>query len=134
MNEKAKLVSKNQKKVANYSNQLKRRITRHEQIIYDLLIDNNILFQFQKIVYNHKVSYILDFYFKSTENRRYCIEIDGNSHNSERQKLYDKKRTWWLENRRKMKVIRFTNTEVDENPFAIIEIIKSYKPKIYSEQ
>jgi len=55
--------------------------------------------------------FILDFF---CYQRRLVIEIDGHSHADLDQQRYDQARTEWLE-QRGLRVIRFTNREVDEN-------------------
>ena len=55
--------------------------------------------------------YIVDFICRS---KQIIIEIDGGQHNDDFNKLYDEKRTQYL-NSRGYKVLRFWNNEIDEN-------------------
>jgi len=62
--------------------------------------------------------YILDFYCSS---KKLAIEIDGGTH-IDREK-YDQAREDFLREKG-IKVIRFTNTEVKQNPAVVLERIK----------
>lgn len=104
----------NQIRGSKYRNGLEKKATKHELIFKEALIDSGIKFQFQKLYYSQFAVFILDFYIK-TECGRYCIEIDGNSHNTPKQKEYDKKRAQWMEVKRKTKTIRFTNEQIENN-------------------
>jgi very-short-patch-repair endonuclease len=64
-------------------------------------------------------SYIVDFY---SEEKRLVIELDGETHASDQQYIYDEKRTKYL-NSQKIKVIRFTNTDVMKNFDTVLEAI-----------
>ncbi|MFN8460059.1 MAG: endonuclease domain-containing protein [Anaerolineae bacterium] len=55
--------------------------------------------------------FILDFF---CYEHRLVIEIDGDSHSQPDQILYDQARTEWLQ-QRGLRVIRFTNREVETN-------------------
>lgn len=56
-------------------------------------------------------NYIVDFYC-----HRFClvIEIDGDSHGDDKNRLYELQRTSYLESQG-LKVLRFTNREVERN-------------------
>ena len=64
-------------------------------------------FQRQKAIGN----YIVDFYCAKA---RIAIELDGAGHYTHRQQQADKERTQYLESKN-LKVIRFTNTDIDKN-------------------
>ena len=64
-------------------------------------------------------SYILDFYCPKT---RLAIELDGESHIPNDQKLYDAERTKYL-NGNNIKVLRFWNDEVINNIDIVIQKI-----------
>ena len=71
--------------------------------------------------------YILDFY---CPEERLAIEIDGDSHEKDESRLYDKSRTEFLESMR-IRVLRFKNEEVLNNIKSVIEEIrKSFKPPL----
>lgn len=125
-----KQTSKTQKKVNYYAKQLVKRRTRHEKLVLQELTKRKVDFTFQKTVFEMKIGYILDFYFKNKFSKRYCIEIDGDTHNSESAKKYDLKRAQWLLERRRIQTIRFTNKEVETNLNGVIEKIMSLDPKI----
>ena len=63
--------------------------------------------------------FILDFY---CPQHKLVIEIDGDSHAEPEQQLYDQARTEWLE-QQGMRVIRFTNREVETNIEGVLEEI-----------
>lgn len=111
----------NQIKVRIYSTRLKYNPTKAEKIFYDCLQKNNIIFQFQKEVFNHKKSYIIDFFFRRTNNIPLAVEIDGKSHASLKSLKYDAKRTLWLKKYRNCEVIRFMNEEILANSQGIVD-------------
>jgi very-short-patch-repair endonuclease len=65
-------------------------------------------------------SYVLDFYCPA---ERLCIELDGDSHYQEMSFSYDKARTDFLNNL-KIRVLRFKNNEIYENPEWVLGEIK----------
>ena len=65
-------------------------------------------------------NYILDFYAPSI---KLAIEIDGGQHYEDKTIAYDKMRTDFL-TQKGIKVMRFTNSDVDKNLFGIMEVIK----------
>ncbi len=73
----------------------------------------NFLRSYPVKVYRQRAidNFIVDFY---CSNARLVIEIDGSQHYTEEGRQYDKLRTEALE-RRGLKVIRFTNGEVQKN-------------------
>ncbi|USD63426.1 DUF559 domain-containing protein [Vibrio sp. SCSIO 43140] len=70
--------------------------------------------------------YVLDFY--STEVRL-AIEVDGDSHYSERGLASDVRRSEFLESVR-IRVVRFTNQEVLEETTTVVEMIKGIIAKL----
>jgi len=74
--------------------------------------------------------YIVDFFCNKLN---LIIEIDWDTHRSNKEITYDKKRTKKLESLW-LKVIRFTNTEVYENFEEIIKIIEKYQPPLSPSQ
>lgn len=82
-----------------------------------------------------KGHYILDFYFPKS---KLAVEIDGESHDTVKQKEYDQKRTERL-NKFGIKVIRFTNEEVKKNAVVASdkvckEVLARFKPKYKSKK
>ena len=63
--------------------------------------------------------FILDFY---CHQHKLAVEIDGPTHADPKQIAYDEARTAWLE-QRGLRVIRFTNRDVDANLEAVLEEI-----------
>ena len=74
---------------------------------YDFLSKHKVRFQRQKAIDN----FIADFY---CHKAKLVIEIDGSQHYTEDGKAYDEFRTEILENYN-LKVIRFTNVQINEN-------------------
>ncbi|HKL43940.1 MAG TPA: endonuclease domain-containing protein, partial [Candidatus Absconditabacterales bacterium] len=90
------------------SQELRNNITQAEnKLRYKFLRGKDFNTARQKIINN----YIVDFYIAS---KRLVIEIDGDTHRSEEEIKYDKRRTKELEEYG-LKVIRFTNNEVYDN-------------------
>ncbi len=82
---------------------------------------NNYKFRRQFSIGN----YIVDFFCPEL---KLSIEIDGDSHFSDIEVVnYDKQRTIFL-NKQGIKVVRFTNDEVENNIEAVIEKILEYLP------
>ena len=82
---------------------------------YDFLSKYKIRFQRQKAIDN----FIADFY---CHKAKLIIEIDGSQHNTEKAKQKDDFRTEILEGY-DLKVIRFTNNQIDENFINVCEYI-----------
>jgi very-short-patch-repair endonuclease len=66
--------------------------------------------------------FILDFY---CANLRLGIEIDGDSHESQKAKVYDQQRTNFL-NSQNIDVVRFHNAEVIENVDQVLQKLRTY--------
>jgi very-short-patch-repair endonuclease len=69
----------------------------------------------QRIIGN----YIVDFF---CPRAKLVIEVDGSQHYSSNMTEADKKRDEYLE-RRRLKVLRFTDTDVLKNPEGVVETI-----------
>ena len=67
--------------------------------------------------------FILDFYAPSM---KLAIELDGSTHKTKDNKIYDKERTNYLENKY-ISVLRFWNSEVEKN---LEKVLKTTKEKI----
>ena len=89
---------------------LRKNATIQERRLWNLLKNrqfHNLKFKRQQPIGD----YIVDFICKEA---KVIIEIDGGQHNDDFNKLYDEKRTQYL-NSRGYKVLRFWNNEIDEN-------------------
>ena len=84
--------------------------TKAEQHFITLLDKANINYIFQKAFIAGKNYVIVDFYLPKPN--RICIEIDGEYHNTEKQKRKDYCNTTYLTKTRGFKVIRYSNEEV----------------------
>ena len=90
--------------------ELRREMTPQERKLWSRLRRKQLYglrFRRQHPIYR----FILDFY---CHQRRLAVEIDGHSHAERDQRAYDSARTEWLE-ARGVRVIRFTNRQVDTN-------------------
>ena len=95
---------------------LRKKATPQENHLwYDFLSKYEIRFQRQKAI-DH---FIADFY---CHRAKLVIEIDGSQHFSEEGKRTDQFRTEILEGY-DLKVIRFTNTQIDKNFHGVCEYI-----------
>lgn len=100
--------------------QLRREIPRSESILWAQLKGrkiNDIKFRRQHGIGN----YVIDFYCPKL---KLAIEIDGDSHYTDDAEIYDQKRTAYLE-ALGIVVVRFTNTEVQQNLDGVITEIQS---------
>ena len=90
------------------AHELRRNATKQEnRLWYGYLRDFRPRFTRQRIV----GSYILDFYCATA---KLAVELDGSQHYETDAIQYDKKRTEFLESLN-MKVIRFTNIDIDKS-------------------
>jgi very-short-patch-repair endonuclease len=93
--------------------------TRHEEILWEHLRKNKI--HGVRIKRQHPIgNYIADFYCHAA---KLVIEVDGASHNSADQKLYDEERTFNLK-LEGLKVIRFSDEQVEKDLDNVIGQIK----------
>jgi very-short-patch-repair endonuclease len=100
---------------------LRNNSTRHEQLLWECLRKNKILGV--RIKRQHPIGrYIADFYCHAA---KLVIEIDGVTHNTTNQKLYDEERTLNL-NINGLKVIRFSNDEVEHNLTGVVSEVTKY--------
>ena len=98
--------------------ELRQPLTPQEQKLWQRLRSKQlygIKFRRQHPIYR----FILDFF---CYQHRLVIEIDGDSHADPEQQRYDEARTEWLE-QRGLRVIRFTNREVDTNIEGVLQTI-----------
>lgn len=100
--------------------ELRNRLTKHERILWKELRSNKL--QGLRFKAQHPVGqYIVDFY---CNRLKLVIEIDGDNHQNADQKAYDKDRTCAL-NEFGIKVLRFTNGEIENELTIVLEKIKS---------
>jgi len=85
---------------------------------YDILKNLPLRFLKQRVIGN----YIVDFYCAACH---LVIEVDGDSHFSEEAIAYDSERTAYFESLG-IWVVRFTNTEVLQNPDGVFEQLKQF--------
>lgn len=82
---------------------------------YEFLKNYQVKYQRQKTIEN----YIVDFYCAKA---KIVIELDGGGHYSPEQIEYDSERTKILESH-KLKVLRFTNTDVFQRFYSVCTVI-----------
>ncbi|BCL79948.1 endonuclease [Ktedonobacteria bacterium brp13] len=91
---------------------LRRNMTEQEKRLwYCFLRHHSLRFQRQKVI----DPFIVDFY---CAHAHLCIELDGDQHYTEEGLLYDAKRTRIL-NRYSLQVVRFSNSDVNNNFAAV---------------
>ena len=99
---------------------LRREMTRQEKDLwYDFLRNHKIKFYRQKPF----GPYILDFYCPS---RLIAIEIDGSQHFEEKGMENDKRRDEYLRDK-KIKVLRFSNSDIDNNFEGVCSYIETVR-------
>jgi very-short-patch-repair endonuclease len=99
-----------------------KRITPAEREMMNILKYLNVYYKFQKPFFHRGTLYIVDFFLPQ---QKMVIEVDGSQHNYRKQRYYDEMRTEFLETKRGVKVIRFTNSEILRNPNYVIEQLES---------
>ena len=116
-------------KIVSYANDLRNNMTKEESILwYKFLRNYQIKFTRQEVI-DH---YIADFYCPTV---KLIVEIDGNSHYTEKAKKYDAERTVYLENHG-MTVVRYSNGSVinsldwvcDDIDRTVKRLLKNIKP------
>ena len=70
--------------------------------------------------------FIVDFYCPAAD---LVVEIDGVQHHSEQARIYDQRRTQYLESKG-LKVLRFSNRQIDDD----FDDIKNYLAEILQER
>jgi very-short-patch-repair endonuclease len=100
---------------------LRMNLTRHEIILWNFLKNKQLMgLKFRR---QHPIGrFIADFY---CHQKKVVIEIDGESHFNEEAKEYDEGRTAEFE-RLDIKMIRFTNHEVEFEIEQVVEKIKKF--------
>ncbi len=97
---------------------LRNNSTRAEQLLWKHIRQNQLGYKFRR--QNGIGPYILDFY---CPHLKLCIEVDGDSHETEEGKIYDHAREEFLK-QAGIKTIRFTNIEVKKNIQGVLESIR----------
>lgn len=111
-----KYASKNLKRAR--TNRRERNATRQEAVLWHTFLKSYKV----NFARQYRVgSYILDFYAPSI---KLAIELDGGQHYEDQAILYDEKRTAFLKSVG-IKVIRFSNDEVNKNLNGVIARIKT---------
>jgi len=103
------------------ASELRKNMTNSEKLLWEKIRNKQLNgYKFRR---QHTISnFIADFYCHRV---KLVIEIDGGYHNNEEQKEYDIGRTVEL-NELGITVIRFTNSEVENEIEKVIEAIKKY--------
>ena len=103
-------------KLIPYAKELRKSATPWERKLWFYFFkDYPVRFQRQKVISD----FIVDFY---CHKAKLIIELDGSGHFFEEQINYDDKRTKILE-KNSLKVLRFTNLEVDKNFYEVCTVI-----------
>ena len=103
-------------KLKSNARELRKNMTEQEKKLwYTFLRDYKVRFQRQKPI----EKYIVDFY---CHKAKLAVELDGSQHFDDDGLRYDEKRTQALE-RLSIKVVRFTNREIDLEFRAVCETI-----------
>ena len=109
------MIPKNKKLLGN-ARTLRREMTRHERHLwYDFLRTYPVKIYKQKIIGN----YIVDFFCHSA---KLVIELDGSQHYFDEGITNDKERDEFFE-KQGLKVLRFSNKNIDENFKGVCEYI-----------
>ena len=110
----------NIKKLLERRKELRNDCTPQETLLWSKLKNSQTGFKFRR---QHSIGgYIVDFYCPS---RRLVIEIDGSQHFIKDNQEYDETRTKFFEGL-DIKVLRFTNAEINTNLDGVVEkIIKT---------
>ena len=107
---KIKVKSEDKQRINLYSFQMRKRPTKAELAMRDLLKELEISHIFQKRL----LWYIADFYL-TKDNKKTIVEVDGEYHYTPEQRKYDERRDGLLRSSG-YRMIRFTNKEVLEAP------------------
>ena len=115
--------SKHNKQLVPFAKKLREEMTKEERHLwYDFLRDYPVRFLRQKVLGR----YIVDFYCSQA---KLVIEIDGMQHGEHDALLHDHARTCYL-NELGLKVIRFTNRDIEDN----FETVCSFINKVLIDQ
>lgn len=107
-------------KLYQYGRELRQSATNAEKILWDNLRNRNL--DGLKFRRQHPIDkYIADFY---CHEKKLVVELDGFVHNKKENADYDKARTYELEGLAGIKVIRFSNNEVENNIAMVLNEIR----------
>ena len=113
---------KQNSKLKNFARSLRSNMTEEERRLwYTFLSGYPVRFMRQKII----GGYIVDFYCSKA---KLVIEIDGSQHYDNSGMLYDETRTDFLQ-KQGLKVIRFTNIDINTNFKGVCEYIENIVTK-----
>lgn len=102
------------------ANKLRRKLTKHEQLLWEFLKNKPRGFKFGQ---QHPFgTYVLDFY---SHKAKLSIELDGENHNEKTQSELDQHRTQFI-NEQGVFEMRFSNEEVDTEFENICYSIENY--------
>jgi len=100
--------------------ELRRTLTQPERNLWSLLRRNELGLHFRR---QHPIGpYILDFYCAAA---KLAIELDGPAHDD--RQAQDERRTRWLSNEG-IRVLRFTATDIEVKPAAVLSTIARAAP------
>jgi len=103
--------------------QLMKRTTPAEREMRRMLKYLGISYKSQKAFFHRGTLFIADFFLP---DKKIVIEVDGIQHSTNQKQVeYDKRRTEFLESKRGVKVVRFTNSEVLETPDLVFDQLES---------
>jgi very-short-patch-repair endonuclease len=105
----SKLIVKVNLKLKDRANQMRKMMTKSEQILWFNILSKKQLKGFKFIKQKQVFNYIVDFYCSEL---LFVIEVDGSSHNTSIE--YDKQRDLFLKSCG-LEVIRICNIEVEKN-------------------
>ena len=95
---------------------LRNNMTKEEKNLwYDYFKNCSVRFSRQKVL----GKYIADFY---SAEAKLVIELDGSQHFEKENRIYDEKRTEFLE-QYGIKIIRFCNTDIDKHFYEVCSVI-----------
>ena len=104
-----------------YAKQLRQRLTESESILWFHLRGRRCCGE--KFRRQHPIGpFIVDFYCAA---RQLVIECDGCDHRTKEGKEYDARRDAWLESQG-IRVLRFTNTQIENDVFAVLKEIEAF--------
>lgn len=106
--------------IKDYAIENRKKPTEAESILWDCLKSNVLGVHFRR---QHIIGhFIADFVCLS---RKLIIEVDGKYHQLPNQKISDKERTDWLENKG-FKVLRFSNEQIISDTDRVLTIIHEF--------
>lgn len=108
LNQKIAMNETNNKQLTGNAQNLRKNMTPEERHLwYDFLKNLPVTINKQKVIGR----YIVDFYCAQA---KIAVEVDGSQHYSSDGKAYDKERDEYL-NRQGIRVLRYTNRDIDKN-------------------